>query len=287
MNKIAIVTDSNSGLKPSEVEGRDIYIVPMPFLIDGEEYFEGINLDNDGFYEKLNSGSSVSTSQPSIFSIQNLWDELLKKYDHIIYMPMSSGLSASCDNAKKSAENYAGKVYVIDNKRISVTLKCAVLDAEKMANDGKSVEEIVEFLNTTSMQSTIYIMVPNLKYLKKGGRLTPAVAMIGTMLNIKPVLTIQGGKLDNYVKVMSIKHAIKAMIKAMRDDMEKRFGDIVESGKFEVFVAYTFNLDDAKKFASDLESELGVKISVIDPLSLSVACHIGPNALAVAGSIRY
>ena len=287
MNKIAIVTDSNSGLKPSEVEGRDIYIVPMPFLIDGEEYFEGINLDNDGFYEKLNSGSSVSTSQPSIFSIQNLWDELLKKYDHIIYMPMSSGLSASCENAKNLSENYAGKVYVIDNKRISVTLKCAVLDAEKMANDGKSVEEIVEFLNTTSMQSTIYIMVPNLKYLKKGGRLTPAVAMIGTMLNIKPVLTIQGGKLDNYVKVMSIKHAIKAMIKAMRDDMEKRFGDIVESGKFEVFVAYTFNLDDAKKFASDLESELGVKIGVIDPLSLSVACHIGPNALAVAGSIRY
>lgn len=287
MNKIAIVTDSNSGLKPSEVEGRDIYIVPMPFLIDGEEYFEGINLDNDGFYEKLNSGSSVSTSQPSIFSIQNLWDELLKKYDHIIYMPMSSGLSASCENAKNLAENYADKVYVIDNKRISVTLKCAVVDAEKMANDGKSVEEIVEFLNTTSMQSTIYIMVPNLKYLKKGGRLTPAVAMIGTMLNIKPVLTIQGGKLDNYVKVMSIKHAIKAMIKAMRDDMEKRFGDIVESGKFEVFVAYTFNLDDAKKFASDLESELGVKIGVIDPLSLSVACHIGPNALAVAGSIRY
>lgn len=287
MNKIAIVTDSNSGLKPSEVEGRNIYIVPMPFLIDGEEYFEGINLDNDGFYEKLNSGSSVSTSQPSIFSIQNLWDELLKKYDHIIYMPMSSGLSASCENAKKLAENYTSKVYVIDNKRISVTLKCAVLDAEKMANDGKSVEEIVEFLNTTSMQSTIYIMVPNLKYLKKGGRLTPAVAMIGTMLNIKPVLTIQGGKLDNYVKVMSIKHAIKAMIKAMRDDIEKRFGDIAKSGKFEVFVAYTFNLDDAKKFASDLESELGVKISVIDPLSLSVACHIGPNALAVAGSIRY
>lgn len=287
MNKIAIVTDSNSGLKPSEVEGRDIYIVPMPFLIDGEEYFEGINLDNDGFYEKLNSGCSVSTSQPSIFSIQNLWDELLKKYDHIIYMPMSSGLSASYENAKKLAENYTSKVYVIDNKRISVTLKCAVLDAEKMANDGKSVEEIVDFLNTTSMQSTIYIMVPNLKYLKKGGRLTPAVAMIGTMLNIKPVLTIQGGKLDNYVKVMSIKHAIKAMIKAMRDDMEKRFGDIAKSGKFEVFVAYTFNLDDAKKFASDLESELGVKISVIDPLSLSVACHIGPNALAVAGSIRY
>ena len=287
MSKIAIVTDSNSGLKPSEVEGRDYYIVPMPFLIDGEEYFEGINLDNDGFYEKLNSGSSVSTSQPSIFDVQNMWEELLKKYDHIIYMPMSSGLSASCENAKNLAENYAGKVYVIDNKRISVTLKCAVLDAEKMANDGKSVEEIVEFLKTTSMQSTIYIMVPNLKYLKKGGRLTPAVAMIGTMLNITPVLTIQGGKLDNYVKVMSIKHAIKAMIKAMRDDREKRFGDIVKNGKFEVFVAYTYNLDDAKKFASDVESELGVKINVIDPLSLSVACHIGPNALAVAGSIRY
>ena len=287
MSKIAIVTDSNSGLKPNEVEGRDIYIVPMPFLIDGEEYFEGLNLDNDSFYEKLNSGSSVSTSQPSIFNVQTLWDELLKKYEYIVYMPMSSGLSASCENARKLSENYAGKVFVIDNKRISVTLKCAVLDAEKMANEGKSVNEIVDFLSNTAMQGTIYIMVPNLKYLKKGGRLTPTVAMIGTMLNIKPVLTIQGGKLDNYVKVMSIKHAIKAMIKAMRDDMEKRFGDIVKNGKFEVFVAYTYNLVDAEKFASDVESELGVKINVIDPLSLSVACHIGPNALAVAGSVRY
>lgn len=287
MNKIAIVTDSNSGLKPKDVEGRDIYIVPMPFLIDGEEYYEDINLSNDDFYKKLSEGANVSTSQPSLFSIQELWDNLLKKYEKIIYMPMSSGLSASCENAKSLANNYAGKVYVVDNRRISVTLKCAVLDAEIMAKEGKSIDEIVKFLDDTASASTIYIMVPTLKYLKKGGRITPAVAMIGTMLNIKPVLTIQGGKLDNYVKAMSIKRAIKSMIKAMKDDMENRFASEIEQGKFEVYVAYTFNVEEAKEFAEDVESELGVKVKIIDALSLSVACHIGPNALAVAGSVRY
>ena len=237
MKKIAIVTDSNAGILPSEVEGRDIFVLPMPFLIDGEEYFEGINLSQSEFYEKLEGNASVSTSQPSSASVTELWDKVLKEYEQIIYIPMSSSLSASCENAIRLSEEYKDKVYVVDNQKISVIQKASVFDAEKMALDGKSANEIVQYLNETKFDSTIYIMVPNLKYLKKGGRLTPAAAMIGSLLNIKPVLQIQGGKLDSFAKVLSVKHALKTMIKAMKQDIEKRFQNFVEKDKFEIYVA--------------------------------------------------
>ena len=287
MKKIAIVTDSNAGILPSEVEGRDIFVLPMPFLIDGEEYFEGINLSQSEFYEKLEGNANVSTSQPSSASITELWDKVLKEYEQIIYIPMSSSLSASCENAIRLSEEYKDKVFVVDNQKISVIQKSCVFDAEKMARDGKSANEIVQYLNETKFDSTIYIMVPNLKYLKKGGRLTPAAAMIGSLLNIKPVLQIQGGKLDSFAKVLSVKHALKTMIKAIKQDLEKRFQDFVEKDKFEIYVAYTKVEEDAMKFKEEVESELGMKVTFVDPLSLSVACHIGPGARAIAGARRY
>lgn len=287
MKKIAIITDSNAGILPEEVENRDIFVLPMPFLIDGEEYFENINLKQDEFYVKLEGNSSVSTSQPSGYSVTELWDEVLKSYEKIIHIPMSSGLSGSCENAKAMAQDYNGKVLVVDNQRISVTLKQSVLDAEKMALEGKSAEEIVDYLVKTKLDSSIYIMVPNLKYLKKGGRLTPAAAAIGTLLNIKPVLQIQGGKLDSFAKVMSIKQALKAMVNAMKKDIDGRFKDLVSQNKLKFYVAYTKDKEAAIDFKEMCERELGISIEYTDPLSLSVACHIGPGALAITCSICY
>ena len=283
MNKIAIVTDSNSGLKPSEVEGRNIYIVPMPFLIDGEEYFEGINLDNDGFYEKLNSGSSVSTSQPSIFSIQNLWDELLKKYDHIIYMPMSSGLSGSCHAAVMLSEEYDGKVHVVDNHRISVTMRQSVLDALELSKAGLDGKAIKEKLEEIKGESSIYIMVDTMHYLKKGGRVTPAAAALGTLLRIKPVLSIQGEKLDLFSKARTVKNAKTTMIAQIKKEFEERFNS-PDGANMHLAVAYTCDKEAATQWKEEVEAEFPGCEVVMSPLSLSVSCHIGPGAIAIACS---
>lgn len=287
MKKIAICTDSNAGILKDEVVGRDIFILPMPFIIDGEEYFENINLSQEEFYQKLDEGANVSTSQPSSVSVIEFWEEILKSYDQLIYIPMSSGLSNSCANAKKLSEDYKGRVFVVDNQRISVTLKKSVFDAEKMVKDGKSAEAIVDYLDKSKLDSSIYIMVPTLKYLKKGGRLTPTAAMIGTLLNIKPVLQIQGGKLDSFAKVMAVKPAIKTMIKAIGKDLSDRFADYVTKDKLKVFVAYTKDKEAGLSLKDQVEQELGVIVEYVDALSLSVACHIGPGALAVACSVEY
>ncbi|MBE5757653.1 MAG: DegV family protein [Clostridiales bacterium] len=283
MKKIAIVTDSNAGILPSEVEDRDIFILPMPFLIDGKEYFENVGFRSEDFYGMLESGANVSTSQPSILSVTTLWDEVLKDYETIIHIPMSSGLSSSCDTAKMLAKDYKGRVIVVDNQRISVTLKQSVLDAENMIKDGKSAGEIVDFLLESKLDSSIYIMVPTLKYLKKGGRITPAAAAIGSLLNIKPVLQIQGGKLEPYQKVMSVKQANKVMMTALKNDIEMRFKGIVNDKKLKVFIAHSNDVDSAEAFRLQIEKELsGVFIEYIDELSMSVACHIGPGSLAIA-----
>lgn len=283
MKRIALVTDSNAGILPEDVTDRDIFILPMPFLIDGKEYFENINLRQDEFFEILEGGAEVSTSQPSIMSVTELWDTILKDYETIIHVPMSSGLSASCDTATMLAKEYNGRVVVVNNQRISITLKQSVLDAENMIKDGKSVQEIVDFLTETKLDSSIYIMVPNLKYLKKGGRITPAAAAIGTLLNIKPVLQIQGGKLEPYAKVMSIKQANKAMINAIKNDIETRFKRYADDKKLKLYITYSKDNEAAEQFRTQVEKELeGMFIEFIDPLSLSVACHIGPGALCLA-----
>lgn len=289
--KTAIVTDSNSGITQNEAEKLGIYVVPMPFLIDGEQFFEDISLTQEEFYEKLKSDAQVSTSQPSAYDVGELWSKLLKEYDNVIHIPMSSGLSQTCATLTQLAETepaFKGKVFVIDNQRISVTQKQSVLDCLEMLKDGKTVEEIVAFLYETKMQSSIYIMVGTLKYLKKGGRLTPAVAAIGTLLKIKPVLQIQGFKLDQYAKVRKLSDAKETMIAALDKDLKERFAEQRKAGKMTISIAHTESLEEAKIFAEELKSAFpDVEFGYIDPLSLSVSCHIGPGALACTVSVKY
>ncbi len=287
--KTAIVTDSNSGITQSLAKELGIYVVPMPVLIDGEQFFEDISLSQDQFYEKLKSDAQVSTSQPSAFDVGELWNKLLKDYDKIIHIPMSSGLSETCRTLSHLAESeYAGKVYVIDNQRISITMRQSVDDALNMLKDGKTAEEIRDWLTETKMQSSIYIMVDTLKYLKKGGRLTPAVAAIGTLLKIKPVLQIQGEKLDQYAKVRKLADAKSTMINAVKHDMDTRFKELRNAGKMTLAIAHTQNDEEAKIFRDEIKAAFpDVEFTYIDPLSLSVSCHIGPGALAIGATVKY
>lgn len=289
--KTAIVTDSNSGITQKEAKELGVFVVPMPFLIDGEQFFEDISLSQEQFYEKLKSDAQVSTSQPSAYDVGELWAKLLKDYDSVIHIPMSSGLSQTCATLTNLAETdpqFKGKVFVIDNQRISVTQKQSVMDCLAMIKDGKTCEEIVKFLYDTKMQASIYIMVNTLKYLKKGGRLTPAVAAIGTLLKIKPVLQIQGFKLDQYAKPRKLSDAKEIMVSAVTKDLKERFADLRKAGKMTIAVAHTENIEEADKFAEELKETFpDVEFTYVDPLSLSVSCHIGPGALACALSIKY
>lgn len=289
--KTAIITDSNSGITQSEAKKLGIYVVPMPVLIDGELYFEDLTLSQEQFYEKLKSDANVSTSQPNPLDVGEIWAEALKDNDSVIYIPMSSGLSETCRTLQHYAateEKFKGKVYVVDNQRISITQRQSVMDALKMAGEGKTAEEIYKYLMETKMQSSIYIMVDTLKYLKKGGRLTPAVAAIGTLLKIKPVLQIQGEKLDQYAKVRKLVDAKATMINAIKKDFENRFKDIIAAGKMTLCVAHTENREEANNFKEELQSEFpNIEFTFTDPLSLSVSCHIGPGALAVACTVKY
>lgn len=284
MGKIAVVTDSNSGITQEQAKAYGIYVLPMPFFINDETFYEDISLTQEQFYEKLEGNADISTSMPSVGSVTDLWDELLQEYEEIVHIPMSSGLSSSCETAAMLAQEYGGKVQVVNNQRISVTQKQSVLDAMAMAEHGKRAQEIKDYLEKTKYDSSIYIMVDTLYYLKKGGRLTPAAAALGTLLKLKPVLQIQGEKLDSYAKARTVKQARTIMIEAIKNDFAKRFGD--ESGKdMHLFVAYTKDEGTALDFKSQIEAALpGCVVEVVDPLSLSVACHIGPGALAVACS---
>ena len=281
MSKIAIITDSNSGITQKQSEELGIFVVPMPFMIDGQDFFEDINLTQSEFYEKLAEDRSVSTSQPSPDSLMTLWDKTLKDYDQIIYIPMSSGLSGSCQSANMIAsEEYEGKVFVVDNQRISVTQRQSALDAKAMADAGLSAQEIVDKLMANKMESSIYIMLDTLHYLKKGGRITPAAAAIGTLLRLKPVLQIQGEKLDAFAKARTSAQGKSIMINAIKADIENRFGGM-EAGDFWIAGAYTNNLDVATEWKKEVEAAFPGHEMHMDPLSLSVGCHIGPGALAV------
>ena len=282
--KTAIVTDSNSGITQALSADLGVYTIPMPFLINGEQFHEDINLTQEQFYEKLKDDKAqISTSQPSAYDVGELWKKLLGEYDDIVCIPMSSGLSETCHTLTHLAETeFAGKVYVVDNRRISITQKSSVLDAIELSKQGKSAKEIAEILTERAMQASIYIMVDTLKYLKKGGRLTPAVAMIGTLLKIKPVLQIQGAKLDQFAKPRNFVKAKQIMLDAIKSDLGNRFADLVKEGKMKISVAYTDKDDEAKIFRQEAEEALGMPMEFVDPLSLSVSCHIGPGALAIA-----
>ena len=283
MGKIAVVTDSNSGITQKQAKEYGLNVLPMPFFIDGETYFEDIDLTQEQFYQKLEGKAEISTSMPAVGTVTELWDQLLKEYEGIVHIPMSSGLSSSCETAMMLSQEYNGKVQVVNNQRISVTQKQSVLDALKLAEEGKNAEEIKKYLEEVKYDSSIYIMVDTLYYLKKGGRITPAAAALGTLLKLKPVLQIQGEKLDAYAKASTVKQARSIMIDAIKSDFAKRFGDETGSN-MHIFVAYTKDKETALDFKAQLlEAFPGQDIDV-DPLSLSVACHIGPGSLAVACS---
>lgn len=282
MGKVAVVTDSNSGITQEQAKAYGIHVLPMPFFINGETYFEDISLTQEQFYEILEGNNDISTSMPSVGSVTDLWDELLEEHEEIVHIPMSSGLSSSCETALMLSQEYGGKVQVVNNQRISVTQRQSVKDALELVERGRSAREIKDYLEGTKYDSSIYIMVDTLYYLKKGGRLTPAAAALGTLLKLKPVLQIQGEKLDSYAKARTVKQARTIMIDAIKNDFAKRFGD-VKGENMHIFVAYTKNKEAALDFKAQIESAFpGREVEVVDPLSLSVACHIGPGSLAVA-----
>lgn len=282
MSKIAIVTDSNSGITQKQGQELGISVIPMPFYINEELYFEDITLTQEEFYEKLVEDEDIKTSQPAPGDVIDLWERLLEEYDEIVHIAMSSGLSSSCETAAMLAQDYDGKVQVVNNQRISVTQRQSVLDAIKLAEEGKNAGEIKQILEDEKLDSGIYIMVDTLKYLKKGGRVTAAGAAIGTVLGIKPVLQIHGEKLDAFAKTRGIKQAKKKMINAVKKELEERFPDGNYGDHAYLQAAYTKDEEAAKQWVEELQAEFPGMEFHMDPLSLSVACHIGAGAIAVA-----
>ena len=283
MSRVAIMTDSNSGITQAEAKEMGITVIPMPFYIDEKMFYEDIDLTQEQFYEKLKSDCEIKTSMPLVGNVTDTWDELLKEYDEIVYIPMSSGLSSSCATAIMLSEDYDGKVQVIDNQRISVTQRQSVLDAMELAADGKSAAEIKQILMDAKFDSSIYIMLDTLYYLKKGGRITPAAAALGTLLKLKPVLQIQGEKLDAFAKARTSKQGKNIMIETMKKDFAEQFHD-PDGRNMHLEIAYTYDRDAAEAFKAEVQEAFPDNEIVMNPLSLSVSCHIGPGALALACS---
>lgn len=283
MSRVVVVTDSNSGITQAEAKELGVVVMPMPFYINEEMFYEDIDLTQEQFYAKLAEGGDIKTSMPLVGDVTDKWDELLNEYDEIVYIPMSSGLSSSCETAYMLSQDYDGKVQVVNNQRISVTMRQSVLDAKAMADSGKTAEEIKDILEDEKFNSSIYIMVDTLTYLKKGGRITPAAAALGALLKLKPVLQIQGEKLDAFAKARTVKQAKSIMIEAMKSDFQKRF-DSPDGAKMNLEIAYTFDKEAAEAFKAEVQEAFPNNEIVMNPLSLSVSCHIGPGALAIACS---
>ena len=281
--KIAAATDSNSGITQDQAKQLGVHVLPMPFIIDGQMYYEGVDLTHEEFFRRMEEGADITTSQPSPGEVTDFWDKLLEEYDAVVYIPMSSGLSGSCQTAMLLAEDYEGKVYVVNNQRSSVTQLQSVLDARDLIKKGYAAAQIRNILEETKFDSSIYVTVTTLKYLKKGGRITPAAAMLGTLLQIKPVLTIQGEKLDAFSKARTLKQGKTIMMTALKKDLETRFHD-PEARHTWLEIAYTCSDEMAQEFKETVAEIYPDANICIAPLSLSIACHIGPGCLAVACS---
>lgn len=282
MSRVAIVTDSNSGITQEEAKKLGIAVLPMPFYINGNLYFEDIDLTQEQFYKALGEDAEISTSQPAPTDVTDMWDELLKEYDEVVHIPMSSGLSSSCQTAIMLSQDYDGRVQVVNNQRISVTQRQSVLDAVAMADKGYAAEQIKDRLEETKLDSSIYITLSTLYYLKKGGRITPAAAALGTLLKLKPVLQIQGEKLDAFSKCRTLKQAKQTMINVVMDDFKKRFGSSEKGENMYIEIAYSGEPDEGKAFYDEVKELFPDHDIVMAPLSLSVSCHIGPGAVALA-----
>ena len=281
MSKVIVMTDSNSGITQSQAKELGVVVLPMPFYIDEKMYYEDIDQTQEQFYEKLKEDCEIKPSMPLVGELTAKWDELLKEYDEIVYIPMSSGLSSSCETAYMLSQDYDGQVQVVNNQRISVTQRQSVMDAMELAEKGKWAAEIKDILEEMKFESSIYIMVDTLYYLKKGGRVTPAAAALGTLLKLKPVLQIQGEKLDAFAKARTSKQGKNIMIESMKRDFAERFHD-PEGKNMHLELAYTYDKEAAEEFKAEVQEAFPGMEIVMDPLSLSVSCHIGPGALAIA-----
>lgn len=288
MPRTAIMADSNCGIMPEEEPHYGIHILPMPIIIDGKTYFEGIDITMEEFYQKQTSGSVITTSQPSPGDVTDMWDLLLKAHDEIVFIPMSSGLSNTCQTALLLAEDelYKGRVFVVDNHRISVTQALAVLDAKALADDGRTAREIKEILEQEAMDATIYIAVDTLEYLKKGGRITAAAAALGTILKLKPALTIQGDKLDSYAKARGMKSAFRVMLEALKSDIASRLSHLREKGLLKIGIANTMmDPDKLEIFKAELKKTFPDMELVYFPLTMSIGTHVGPGGIGI-GAVR-
>ena len=290
MSGIAIMTDSNSGIMPSEGADYGIHVLPMPVIIDGKTYFEGIDITPDEFYEKQTAGAVITTSQPSPGDVTTMWDELLREYDEILFIPMSSGLSNTCQTAALLAEEepYTGRVFVVDNHRISVTQAMSVLDAATLAAQGISGLGIKETLEKEALDATIYIAVDTLEYLKKGGRITPAAAALGTILKLKPVLTIQGDKLDSYAKARGMKSAFRTMLDALSGDIAGRLSHLKAEGRLKIGLANTRMAPDSlEHYKNELQKAFPDLELIYFPLTMSIGTHVGPGGLGIGAVISH
>lgn len=288
MSRIAIMTDSNSGIMPAEASNYGIHVLPMPIIIDGTTYFEGIDITVEEFYQKQTSGSVITTSQPSPGDVTGMWDRLLQTHDEIVFIPMSSGLSNTCQTALLLAdeEPYKDRVFVADNLRISVTQALSVLDAKSLAEKGLTAREIRDILEEEAMDATIYIAVDTLEYLKKGGRITAAAATLGTILKIKPVLTIQGDKLDSFAKARGMKSAFRVMVEAVKADITSRLSHLREQGLLKVGIANTMmDPDKLEEFKEEMKKNFPDMELVYFPLTMSIGTHVGPGGLGI-GAVR-
>ncbi len=287
MSKVIIITDSNSGILQSEAEQLGLKVVPMPFTINDEEYFEEITLSQEKFYDLLKLDPNVNTSQPSPGYLQDLWEETLKEYDEIVFIPMSSGLSGTYQTANFLSQQYNGKVQVVDNKRISICQKESVFEALALAKLEKSAKEIKEYLESTSHLSSVYIILSTLKYLKKGGRISPAAAALGSMLKIKPILSSRGGKFERFAMALTPSQAKKKVLQQIKQELENEFAKEYKNGKMTISLAHTNSEEEALKFKEEvLETFPNLTFKYVDPLSLSVSCHIGPGALGIALAVN-
>ncbi|HJC38423.1 MAG TPA: DegV family protein [Candidatus Mediterraneibacter faecigallinarum] len=289
MSNIAIMTDSNCGIMPDEGRDLGIYVLPMPVIIDGQTYYEGIDITLDEFFKKQTEGADITTSQPSPGDVEAMWTELLKTHDEVLFVPMSGGLSNTCQTALmlSGEDEFAGRVFVVNNRRISVTQAQSVLDAKLLAEEGKTASEIKEILEAEALDASIYIAVDTLEYLKKGGRITAAAAAIGTVLKLKPVLTIQGDKLDSFAKARGLKAAFRIMLNAVKNDISSRFSHLGEDSVLKVGIANTLmEPEKLEMFKDEMKKNFPDMELFYLPLTMSIGTHTGPGALGI-GAVRY
>ena len=278
MSKVAVITDTNSSMTNEEAEQLGIFLLPMPFIVNGQQYLDGVDCTYEHFFEMLADGADVSTSQPAPDALTSLWDKILEDYDEIIHIPMSASLSSSCATAKALSADYNGKVWVADNKRISITERQAALDALYLAKQGFSAEEICKKLEESALNASIYLAVNTLELLKKSGRVTAAGAALASILGLKPVLQIQGEKLDAFSKARGMANAQKVMLNAAKKDLEERF-----AGKpAHIDVAYSGDYDSALEWLEIVRDFFGDKNIQMFRLPISIACHVGAGVKAIA-----